>query len=343
MLRGNDEETRTRAIEQVDGYCWTCGATVESSGLSSDSLHGLVRCADCKRPYCERHAYPCPACGAMLCSACTDAHDCCPIGEKSPKYLTTPLHKFSYGVEIEIPGAHDQELLKTSRLIAGWCSEDSVQCPGAGEYQTQPLRCPADTAELTRLIKTIDPRGGTISDAGGHIHVRRTKRQRAGLWLEALTALDAAACRSLNMRHPFDGENYYCKPIHSFTGKHVAVNDEHMKTIELRTFGPWWRKTADELEPAVQWIHGMWDWFEENAPQVRPEGNDQAIVSDRGTAILATREASRWIAASTLGQELGPHADQPSFSGTKVEENGEHSVRSAASMIAIGTPCQRSW
>ena len=307
MLRGNGEETPTKATEQVEDYCYTCGAGVGSSALSSGSLHGLIRCADCKHPYCELHAYPCPACGAMLCSACTDAHDCCPIGEKLPKYLATPRRKFSYGVEIEVPGAHDQEPLKASRLIAGWCSEDSVQCPGAGEYQTQPLTCPADTAELTRLIRTIDPRGGTISDAGGHIHVKRTDRQHAALWLEALTALDAEACRAMNMRHPFEGENYYCKPIHSYTGKHVTVNDEHMKTIELRSFGPWWQDTADKLEPAVQWIHGMWDWFEENAPRVRPEGNDQAIASGRDSdaVILAAREVGSGIAASILGHEHG--------------------------------------
>lgn len=237
-------------------YCCTCGACGERPGTRLDE------CADCRRWFCGDHLYPCPACGRLLCSACVDEHDCCPIGEKFPKYRSTAASKFSYGVEIEVAGAHDQETMKKSRLIAGWCSEDSVDCPGAGEYQTQPLTCPADTMELTRLISSIEPRGGVLSDAGGHIHVKRTKKQSALAWLVALEALGPRACKAMNMRHMFEGENYYCKPVYVFTGKHVAVNDEHERTIELRTFGPWWGKTAGRLQPAVQWIHGMWDWFE---------------------------------------------------------------------------------
>ena len=240
-------------------HCALCGRVADEDAAA---------CVTCRRLHCSLHVYPCPVCGVMLCVHCIDDHDCCPIGEKLPKYLSTPSRKFSYGVEIEVPGAHDQQAIKSSRLIAGWCHENSLEFPGAGEYQTQPLTCPADTAELVELVRGIEPRGGTISDAGGHIHVKRTKRQHAWLWLQALTALyDRDECRAMNMRHQDDRENYYCKPTECLEGKHVAVNDEHLSTIELRTFGPWWRGTADKLAPAVGWLHAMWDWFEANAPE----------------------------------------------------------------------------
>ena len=310
MTRTTRMGTTSGATAAVGCRCMLCGR-VDDGGST---------CVDCGRWHCSLHVYPCPVCGVMLCVHCIDDHDCCPIGERLPKYLSTPTRKFSYGVELEVAGAHDQKAFKSSRLIAGWCSEDSVQFPGSGEYQTQPLTCPADTAELVRLVRGIEPQGWDVSDAGGHIHVKRTKRQHACLWLEALTALhDRDECRAMNMRHQDERENYYCKPVGRFTGKHVAVNDEHFSTIELRTFGPWWRGTADKLVPAVGWLHAMWDWFEANAP----EGYDHRTVQwrsdhaergshDPGThhmtsglvpldLLSAVGEASRAAARAALG------------------------------------------
>lgn len=111
-------------------------------------------------------------------------------------------------------------------------------------------------------------------EAGGHIHVERslTGHQSCRGWEIALSGLTGDQARALNMRHATPGRNYYCKLYEGdHRGKHCAVNGEHERTIELRTFGAWDCSTACKLAPAIKWVHGMWEWFESWPPAGVPD------------------------------------------------------------------------
>ena len=169
---------------------------------------------------------------------------------------------FTVGLEIEVNGGHDMDRMKDSGLIAGWCSDLSLD--EGLEYQTRILTA-EDFDDLVDLIAGIRTRSNEPGRAGGHMHVRRTSRQTPGRWYWALKGLSDRQARALNMRHATDCR--WCRLVHGdYTGKAVAVNDNHAGTIELRTFARWDGTTAHRLRPALEWAHHMWRYFQEHEP-----------------------------------------------------------------------------
>ena len=277
--------------------CTDCGVFLCSSCLQE--------CSDCREQYCPDHVWPCPADKSeLLCGSCIDYHDCCPIGEHDTVYKVETPGEFLIGLEIEVAGKHDQSYLKSSPLIAGWGHDDSLCLPGAGEYQTQPLGySPGTIAALVDLVRHVKPVIGDQHEAGGHMHIERslTGHQSCRGWEIALSGLTGDQARALNMRHATPGRNYYCKLYEGdHRGKHCAVNGEHERTIELRTFGAWDCSTACKLAPAIKWVHGMWEWFESWPPAGVPD--DWLAIDEK-----VIKNTSSRVADSVL---RGEHADK---------------------------------
>lgn len=166
---------------------------------------------------------------------------------------------FTFGLEIEVDGNHDTDMLRNHRLIAGWCPDGSLHHDGSLEYQSEPMTM-SQLTEIRRLVERIaTDTDNTLS--GGHMHISRTGRQTPARWYWALEALDETQCEALNMRHMTDTR--WCELIHGdYCGKDTAINDTHRHTIEFRTFGPWHHDTAGRLDAAVHYMHAMWRFFQ---------------------------------------------------------------------------------
>lgn len=163
-----------------------------------------------------------------------------------------------------------------SDVIAGWDKDASLERNGV-ELQSNILNM-SKLPALQRIVGGIPEYG---ENAGGHIHVARTPNQCASRWYWALHGLNAAQCRLLNMRHIDD--DHWCTLAHGeYTGKHTAVNDEHVDTVELRTFDCWYEGAANKLVPAVKWIRAMWRFFEKH-----PRGTVSASLIERYASCMA--------------------------------------------------------
>ncbi|MBW3089197.1 hypothetical protein KIH81_00475 [Bifidobacterium sp. 82T25] len=219
-------------------------------------------CADCDDRICTECAERCEECDDRFCPSCFEEHECVDIrmAAYTNPYQGRPVREpFTFGLEIEVGGWHDTERMKDSSLIAGWCTDGSLHHDGALEYQTQPMTMD-DLPSIVRLVSGIDPDNDN-SQAGGHMHVSRTPKQTPSRWYWALTALDKEQCEKLNMRHMTNSR--WCELTHGhYNGKATAINDQHAATIEFRTFGPWWKDTANRLAPAVNYMHTMWRFFQ---------------------------------------------------------------------------------
>lgn len=266
-------------FDDEDEWCAQCGTPI-------DPDNGEYYC-------CDVHG-----CDAVLCGNCVDGMTCdyyCPrhrgsgilTDGKEPEYVHPYAfaggRQFTFGVEIEIESALSDgfvENVTDSDVIAGWDKDASLEGNGV-ELQSNILDM-SRLPDLRRIVEGIPEYG---ENAGGHIHVARTPNQCASRWYWALRGLDAAQCRPLNMRHTDD--DYWCSLTHGeYTGKHTAVNDEHADTIELRTFGCWYKGSANRLVPAVKWIRAMWRFFEKH-----PRGTVTANLIERYASCVADNVA----------------------------------------------------
>lgn len=224
-------------------------------------------------------------------------------------------NQFTFGVEIELESELSEEFMENvadSDLIAGWDRDPSLGQNGV-ELQSNILDMPKLPA-LKRIVEGIPEYG---ENAGGHIHVARTPNQCASRWYWALRGLDGSQCERLNMRHMSD--NYWCELNHGdYTGKHVAVNDEHQDTIELRTFDCWYADTAAKLVPAVKWIRAMWRFFEKH-----PRGTVSADAIERYSSCMADNVAD--TPRRTLEERLS--TVRRAKAARKVEEERERARR----------------
>lgn len=233
-------------------------------------------------------------CDAVLCDYCGGSMEddyYCPRhrlngmlrNQKEPEYIYPYAFgngdQFTFGVEIEMESELSEDFVenvKDSGLIAGWDNDPSLG-PNGVELQSNIL----DMSKLPALKRIVEDIPEYGENAGGHIHVARTPNQCASRWYWALRGLDARQCERLNMRHM--DNNYWCELTHGdYTGKHVAVNNEHQDTIELRTFDCWYAGSADKLVPAVKWIRAMWRFFEKY-----PRGTIDADVIERYASCMA--------------------------------------------------------
>lgn len=256
-------------------WCAQCGVPVDIDG-------GEYYCCDAD------------GCDAVLCDYCGGGVTCdyyCPRhrlsgmfsegrdGKYIYPYAFGDGNQFTFGVEIEIESELSEEFaedIADSDLIAGWDNDQSLGTGGV-ELQTNIL----DMSKLSALRELIERIPDYGENAGGHIHVARTPNQCASRWHWALRGLDGTQCKRLNMRHMSD--DYWCELKHGeYTGKHTAVNDEHVDTIELRTFDCWYEGSVDKLEPAVKWIRAMWRFFEKH-----PRGTVSADAIEQYSACMA--------------------------------------------------------
>ena len=312
-------------------------------------------CAQCGVPVDidSEEYYCCDAdgCDAVLCDYCGGSmagDHYCPRhrGYDMLRYAKTPEYvypyafgdgdQFTFGVEIEIESklsADFVENVKDSDLIAGWDSDQSLDA-GSVELQSNIL----DMSKLSALRELVEGIPEYGENAGGHIHVARTPNQCASRWYWALRGLEASQCRLLNMRHM--GDNYWCELNHGdYIGKHVAVNDEHQDTIELRTFDCWYAGTASKLTPAVKWVRAMWRFFERHA---RGTVSASAIeryascmadnVTDTPRRTLAERlEDARHAKAARKAEEERERARRADENRRRVEKNVRASRRARES------------
>lgn len=253
---------RMQHVDYVDDFddeaawCAQCGVPVDIDG-------GEYYCCDAD------------GCDAVLCDYCGGSMNYyCPRHRlnsmlrdgREPEYIYPYAFgdgdQFTFGVEVEIESELSEEFMETvadSDLIAGWDNDPSLDRNGV-ELQSNIL----DMSKLTALCELVEGIPEYGESAGGHIHVARTPNQCASRWYWALRGLDGSQCERLNMRHMSD--YHWCELNHGdYTGKHVAVNNEHQDTIELRTFDCWYAGSADKLVPAVKWIRAMWRFFERHA------------------------------------------------------------------------------
>jgi hypothetical protein len=292
-VRTSDSEMR-RVYDDTDfedetAWCAQCGTPLDPSSAYYD---------------CEAHD-----CDAILCEGCEGSSDggCyCPhhrgngvlLASKETEY-TYPYtfrngKQFTFGVEVEMESELHTDLVAAiteSSLIAGWDSDASLGAGGV-ELQTNIL----DMSKLPALVKLVERIPDYGENAGGHIHVARTPNQCASRWYWALRGLNETQCRRLNMRHMSD--DYWCELKHGeYDGKHTAVNDEHIDTIELRSFDCWYAGSAGKLEPAVKWVRAMWRFFEEH-----PRGTVGADVIERYASCMADNVTT--APHRTLGERL---------------------------------------
>lgn len=259
-------------------HCWECGRDDDPGESGGNWMPGW--CETCGRPVCTDCRRTCQGCGDPCCyedvyypyGDDSDEPFCPGCSEErhsEPRYLSPyagnakARDPFTFGLEIEVEGGHDQDALKNGPLIAGWCLDGSMHEEGSMEYQTNPLTAdPGTLRDLHALVDGIRP-DMEQEHSGGHMHLSRTPRQRASRWYWALSGLDEHQADDLHMRHLKPLENSWCQLSHGHYGsKFCAVNDEHYDTIELRTFGPWHHGTAGKLIPAITWAHTMWRYFQ---------------------------------------------------------------------------------
>lgn len=254
--------------------CYDCAACCTNCGESMCEDCRTV-CDSCDEYVCRDCRYSCENCGDILCGECvqwSDQDDCaycenCLPESKAPAYsperqriMNSHEHMFTVGLEIEINGGHDHDKLKNHPLIAGYCTDGSLYHRDGLEYQTDILFT-TDFDAINELVESIHCYGDEPERAGGHMHVRRTRRQTPSRWYWALKGLSDRQARNLNMRHTY--YNRWCELRHGdYSGKDTAVNDTHADTIELRTFARWDDTTATRLAVALEWAHHMWRYFE---------------------------------------------------------------------------------
>lgn len=270
-------------------------------------------CAQCGTPIDTDSGeyYGCDAfgCDAVVCDYCGGSTTCdyyCPRHRvngilsdcRTPEYVYPYAfgdgNQFTFGVEIELESELDDDFVENvadSDLIAGWEDDPSLGQNGV-ELQSNILDM-SKLPDLKRIVEGIPEYG---ENAGGHIHVARTPNQCASRWYWALRGLDSSQCRLLNMRHM--GDDYWCTLTHGdYVGKHVAVNDEHADTIELRTFDCWYAGSAHKLVPAVKWARAMWRFFEKH-----PRGTVTAAFIGRYASCMADNVTD--IPRRTLSERL---------------------------------------
>lgn len=311
-------------------------------------------CAQCGTPLDPSSVYyDCDAygCDAILCETCegTSEGDCYCPRHRGNGLLGSPMEaeyvypyafgdgdQFTYGVEIEIESELDTDFagnVSQSSLVAGWDSDPSLEHNGI-ELQSNILTM-SNLPALRELIECIPDYG---DNAGGHIHVARTRNQCASRWYWALRGLDGKQCERLNMRHMSD--NYWCELNHGeYSGKHTAVNDEHGDTIELRTFDCWYAGSADKLEPAVKWVRAMWRFFEKHprgtigADTIKRYASCMADnVIDTPHPTLAERlDMARHAAAARAFERMKERRDRADEMRRNVEKNVRASRRARAS------------
>lgn len=273
-------------------------------------------------------------CDAVLCDNCGGSMTCdgyyCPqhrgseafMDYKEAEYIYPYAfgdgNQFTFGVEIELESDLSEGFVENvtgSDIIAGWGKDASLDNRNGVELQSNILDM-SKLPDLKRIVEDIPEYG---ENAGGHIHVARTDNQCASRWYWALRGLSAYQCRLLNMRHIDD--DYWCSLTHGeYTGKHTAVNNEHVDTIELRTFGCWYAGSADKLIPAVKWIRAMWRFFEKY-----PRGTISASSIEQYSSCMADNvtDTSRRTLAERLNEARRLKAAR------KAEEEYERKERAA--------------
>lgn len=274
------EACGAEVCESCEHSCHGCDSTCCDDCIRECDMCSNQTCFDCGRTcaacddyVCYDCRYVCENCGEILCGGCVewdDDYGYCPTCmeniRKYPEYSRERLelmrshsHMFTVGLEIEINGGHDHDMLKGNPLIAGYCRDGSLW-DGGMEYQTDILFT-TDFDAISILVESIRTESAEPERAGGHMHVRRTRRQTASRWYWALKGLTDQQARHLNMRHTTGCR--WCELRHGdYSGKDTAVNDDHDDTIELRTFARWDENTAHRLTPALEWAHHMWRYFE---------------------------------------------------------------------------------
>lgn len=334
-VRTQDGEMR-RVYDDTDfedetAWCAQCGTPLDTSSTYYD---------------CEAYG-----CDAILCEECEARPE---VGGYCPRHrgnatLLTPKEaeytypyafgngdQFTFGVEIEIESDLDTDFAKDSadsNLVAGWNHDPSLGSLGV-ELQSNILTM-SKLPALRELIERIPDYG---ENAGGHIHVARTRNQCASRWYWALRGLDGKQCERLNMRHL--SYDYWCELKHGeYSGKHTAINDEHSDTIELRTFDCWYEGSANKLEPAVKWVRAMWRFFEKH-----PRGTIKADVIERYSSCMADNvvdtpqptleeclDMARRAAAARKAEEERERRERAKAIRHKVEANIRVSRRARAS------------
>lgn len=241
--------------------CDDCARTCNECGsrMCGDCTY---YCEHCEHSLCEDCQEYCEQCDERYCPYCYERHACANTQDPCYRdpYEGRPVREpFTFGLEIEVDGNHDTDMLRNHRLIAGWCPDGSLHHDGSLEYQSEPMTM-SQLTEIRRLVERIaTDTDNTLS--GGHMHISRTGRQTPARWYWALEALDGTQCEALNMRHMTDTR--WCELIHGdYCGKDTAINDTHRHTIEFRTFGPWHHDTAGRLDAAVHYMHAMWRFFQ---------------------------------------------------------------------------------
>lgn len=252
---------RAHATNAVRGCAGTAHTTASTASTACARTAGTgaacatTACARTAKEYCEQ-------CDERYCPYCYERHACANTQDPCYRdpYEGRPVREpFTFGLEIEVDGNHDTDMLRNHRLIAGWCPDGSLHHDGSLEYQSEPMTM-SQLTEIRRLVERIaTDTDNTLS--GGHMHISRTGRQTPARWYWALEALDGTQCEALNMRHMTDTR--WCELIHGdYCGKDTAINDTHRHTIEFRTFGPWHHDTAGRLDAAVHYMHAMWRFFQ---------------------------------------------------------------------------------
>lgn len=277
-IHTNDSEMR-RVYDDTDfenktAWCAQCGTPLNPSSTWYDcDAYGCdaILCEECEGRleagcYCPRHR------GTAMLATSKETEYTYPYASKNGD-------QFTFGIEIETESELDTDFavdITESDLITGWDHDPSLGAGGV-ELQTNIL----NMSKLPALRELIERIPDYSENAGGHIHVARTRNQCASRWYWALRGLDRTQCERLNMRHMSD--DYWCELNHGeYTGKHTAVNDEHADTIELRTFDCWYEGSAGKLEPAVKWIRAMWRFFEKH-----PRGTVSANAIEQYASCMA--------------------------------------------------------
>ena len=155
-LCGDCAGTETVECGCGNTVCDDCARTCNECGsrMCGDCTYC---CEHCEHSLCEDCGYRCRMCDDRLCSDCQEyCEQCderyCPYcyerhacaNTQDPCYRDPyegrPVREpFTFGLEIEVDGNHDTDMLRNHRLIAGWCPDGSLHHDGSLEYQSEPM------------------------------------------------------------------------------------------------------------------------------------------------------------------------------------------------------------
>ena len=133
---------RLRAHMQRMRFADVRGLRILLRALRAQPVRGLrVPVPHVRRPPVLGLQEYCEQCDERYCPYCYERHACANTQDPCYRdpYEGRPVREpFTFGLEIEVDGNHDTDMLRNHRLIAGWCPDGSLHHDAPSNTRANP-------------------------------------------------------------------------------------------------------------------------------------------------------------------------------------------------------------